>query len=99
MKYGRNEFNSIESIYIQDDDTAEDILGWVVNKSIRPRKIVGVSLFGMPHLQLGDIVTMDYKNYDGHDVVIDPDSKMVVYSMEYNKSAGATNMTAYLVEV
>jgi hypothetical protein len=55
--YGKNDF-TLDSIYIQDLDTAENLLGWIINKNIRPRKSVGLSIFSMPTLQLGDLVNV-----------------------------------------
>jgi hypothetical protein len=98
MIYGRNEF-TLESNYIQDQDTAEDLLGWMIKKKIRPRKSVGVNIFPTSILQLGDIVTIDYKSKSGVDFIAKPDSRFVVYNIEYSKAVDDTLMTIYLSEV
>ena len=96
--YGKNDF-SLDSLYIQDQDAAEDILGWIIEKNIRPRKSVGLKIFSMPILQLGDIVNINYKDNDGIDLVSPETTKYVVYNINYNKSVGGPEMTVYLSEV
>ena len=96
--YGKSEF-SLESPYIQDYDTAEDILGWIINKNLRPRKSIGVTIFPNPTLQLGDIVTVSYKLDDGRDAVVADDVRLVVYNMEYSRTSEGPNMIIYLSEV
>ena len=96
--YGKNDF-TLESLYIQDQDAAEDILGWIIEKNIRPRKSVGLKIFSMPILQLGDIVNINYKDNDGIDLVSPISTKYVVYNINYAKSLGGPEMTVYLSEV
>jgi hypothetical protein len=96
--YGKNDF-SLDSLYIQDQDTAEDILGWIIEKNIRPRKSVGLKIFSMPILQLGDLVNINYKDSDGIDLVSPISTKYVVYNINYAKSIGGPEMTVYLSEV
>ena len=96
--YGKNDF-TLDSLYIQDQDTAEDILGWIIEKNIRPRKSVGLKIFSMPILQLGDLVNINYKDNDGIDLVSPISTKYVVYNINYIKSLGGPEMTVYLSEV
>jgi hypothetical protein len=96
--YGKNDF-TLESLYIQDQDTAEDILGWIIEKNIRPRKSVGLKIFSMPTLQLGDVVNINYKDDAGIDLVSPTSTKYVVYNINYEKSVGGPEMTVYLSEV
>jgi hypothetical protein len=96
--YGKNDF-SLDSLYIQDQDTAEDILGWIIEKNIRPRKSVGLKIFSMPTLQLGDVVNINHKDNDGIDLVSPISTKYVVYNISYAKSLGGPEMTVYLSEV
>jgi hypothetical protein len=96
--YGKNDF-SLESLYIQDQETAEDVLGWIIEKNIRPRKSVGLKIFSMPILQLGDIVNINYKDNDGIDLVSPLSTKYVVYNINYGKSVAGPEMTVYLSEV
>jgi hypothetical protein len=74
MIYGKNEF-SIDSIYIQTDDDAQALMGWIINKVMHPKKSVGVNLFSIPTMQLGDIVTIDYKDSSGLDLVASDSSR------------------------
>lgn len=96
--YGRNEF-TLESDYIQDQSTAEDILGWMIKKKLRPRKSLGVNIFPTSIIQLGDIVTINYKNDDGLNLIANDTTRFVVYNIEYSKSFEDTLMTIYLSEV
>lgn len=98
IKYGKNEF-SLESPYIQDRDTAEDILGWIIDKSLYPRKSVGVQIFPIPTMQLGDILTINYKTNSQNDVISSEDTRFVVYNIEYSKNVSGPEMTIYLSEV
>ena len=98
MIYGKNEF-SIDSIYIQSDDDAEKLMGWVIDKTMRPRKSVGVNMFAIPTLQLGDIVTIDYKDSSELDLVASSLSRFVIYNIEYSRNNNGPSMTIYLSEV
>jgi len=98
LLYGKNEF-SLNSPYIQDQDTAEDLLGWLIEKNIKPRKAVGLNIFPNPIIQLGDIVTINYKNNEGIDVISSESTRYIVYNISYNKSVDGPSMTLYLSEV
>jgi len=97
-KYGSNEF-SIETNYVQTDEAAEDVFGWILKNVTRPKLLVGLNVFGAYNMQLGDIVNVNYINNDGLNVVASPDKKFVVYSMEYTKDATGQNIVTYLAEV
>ena len=94
--YGRNDF-SLDSIYIQDQDTAENLLSWLIEKNIEPRKLVGLSIFPNPIIQLGDVVKINYKR-DGIDLVNDSAVKYIVYNIEYKKENNGPSMSIYLSE-
>jgi hypothetical protein len=98
MIYGKNEF-SIDSLYIQTDDAAQSLMGWIINKVMHPKKSIGVNLFSIPTLQLGDIVTVDYKDSSGLDLVTSDSSRFVVYNIDYSRSNNGPSMTVYLSEV
>jgi hypothetical protein len=98
MIYGKNEF-AIDSIYIQTQDDAEALMGWIINKVMHPKKSIGVNLFSIPTLQLGDIVTVDYKDSTGLDLVTSSDSRFVVYNIDYTRTNSGPSMTIYLSEV
>ena len=101
MKYGVNEFTPIDSPYIQSEDVAESIFGWVVDKVSVPKKTVGLNTFATTNLQLGDIVSIDYKDNQGSgiDIISPEDKRFVIYNMEYQKDSGGLTTTIYLVEV
>ncbi len=98
MIYGKNEF-SIDSLYIQTDDDANALMGWIVNKLMKPKKSVGINMFAIPTLQLGDIVTLDYKDSSGLDLISPNTDRFVVYNIEYSRNNSGPNMSVYLSEV
>jgi hypothetical protein len=95
---GKNEF-SIQTPYIQSQDAAEDMMDWMIKKVMSPRKAVGVRVFAMPIIQLGDIVTFDYTNSNGVNEIADSSSRFVVYSIEYSRSGEGPSQVLYLSEV
>ena len=72
---------------------------WLSQKIMKPRRAVGVEVFGMPTLQLGDIVGVDFINENGVSEISSIDSRFVIYSIEYSRSESGPSMTAYLSEV
>jgi hypothetical protein len=96
--YGKNEF-SIDTPYIQTQDDAEALMGWIINKVMTPKKSVGLKLFAIPTLQLGDIVTIDYKNSDNIDLISSLGNRFVVYNIDYSRNSNGPDMTVYLSEV
>ena len=98
MVYGKNEF-SIDGAYIQTQDDAEALMGWIINKTMHPKKSIGLNIFSIPTIQLGDIVTVNYKNEDGLDLVTSDDTRFVVYNIEYSRNDSGPNMSIYLSEV
>ena len=98
LTYGKNEF-SIDSQYIQTQDDAEAMMNWIINKVMVPKRSIGIELFSIPTLQLGDIVTLDYKDSSGLELVTSVLSRFVVYNIEYARSESGPSMTVYLSEV
>jgi hypothetical protein len=98
MIYGNNEF-TLETPYIQTQDDAEDLMGWLTEKLMQPKKSIGIKIFANPTIQLGDIVNINYKNLDGVDLVTSQDSKFVVYNIDYTRKINGPDMTLYLAEV
>lgn len=90
---------SLSPTYIQSADAAQELMGWMVNKIMKPSKSVGLSLFAMPILQLGDIVTIDYTNSDGVPEIADSNTRFVVYHIDYSRSDSGPSMDVYLSEV
>lgn len=95
--YGKKEF-SLNAPYIQSQDDAQDLMQWVISKIMKPRKSVGVEVFGLPILQLGDIVEIDMKTSTFDDVAV-AGSRFVVYNIEYNYGVDGPTSTVYLSEV
>lgn len=98
MIYGKNEF-SIDSPYIQTDDSAESLMGWIIEKLMKPKKSVGLDIFATPIIQLGDIVSINYKDSSGLDLVSPTTSRFVVYNIEYSRTSAGPNMKVYVSEV
>jgi hypothetical protein len=98
MIYGNNEF-TLETPYIQTQDDAESLMGWLTDKLMEPKKSIGIKIFANPIIQLGDIVNIDYKNSDGVDLVTSDTSKFVVYNIDYTRKINGPDMTLYLAEV
>jgi hypothetical protein len=98
LTQGKNVF-SIQSPYIQSQDTANSLMSWLTSKIMKPRKSVGLELFGLPTLQLGDIVQIKYKNKDGVDEIASENSRFVVYYIEYSRQENGPTMSVYLSEV
>jgi hypothetical protein len=98
LTYGKKEF-SIDPPYIQSEDDAKDLMSWIIQKIMKPRKSIGIKVFSLPIIQLGDIVNIEYKNENNLDVVASSTSKFVVYNIDYQKDIGGPTMTLYLSEV
>jgi hypothetical protein len=98
LKHGRTDF-SIDVEYIQTTEEAEELMGWLLQKLMVPRKSIGLKIFANPTIQLGDIVSIDYKNNSGLDLVAPTSSRFVVYNIEYSRSLEGPDMTVYLSEV
>ena len=98
INYGINEFG-IDAEYIQTQDQAEELMSWLTQKLMSAKKSVGIEIFPIPTIQLGDIVTIDYKDNSGIDLVAGSDDRFVVYNIEYGKTVDGPKMTVYLSEV
>jgi hypothetical protein len=96
--FGKNEF-SLDTMYIQSQDDANKLMEWLVEKVTKPRKSVGLEIFPMPTLQLGDIVNLNYKDNAGTDIISPTSSKFVVYNIEYSRSDAGPAMNVYISEV
>jgi hypothetical protein len=98
ITYGRKEF-SLDPIYVQSEDSATEMMEWMVSKTMIKRLSVGAQVFGIPTLQLGDIVTIDYSDNSGVNEISDKDKRFVVYSSEYSRDPSGPTMNVYLSEV
>ena len=97
LNHGISTF-SLETPYIQTSADAESLLGWIIEKSMKPKKMVGANIFSLPILQLGDIVEIDYVK-DDVNVVSNPDTQFVIYNIEYSRNSSGPEMTVYMAEV
>ena len=96
--YGRSEF-SISSPYVQSSDQAYDIMGWMIDKIMKPRLSLGISIFPNPTIQLGDIVQVYFEDENGNSQVTDLSTRFVVYNIEYSRSVDGPSMTVFVSEV
>ena len=97
MTFGKKDF-SLSTPYIQSYDEANSLMKWLIEKITKPRKSVGVKIFAIPTIQLGDIVTLDYEE-NGVNMVSSPLTRFVVYNIDYSKSVDGPDMTVFLSEV
>ena len=97
MTYGKMDF-ALDTPYIQSYDEANTLMKWLVEKITKPRRSVGVKIFAIPTIQLGDIVTLDYEE-KGVSMVSSPSSRFVVYNIDYTKGPDGPDMTLFLSEV
>jgi hypothetical protein len=97
-KYGRSEF-TLDLPYVQKFDDANSTMSWIIKKMAKPRKSIGLDIFAMPTLQLGDIVNIYYKNDRGEDMISSENTKFVVYNINYSKDSRGPGMKVYLSEV
>jgi len=95
--YGNKSF-SIDSVYIQNEDSAKDIMKWILDKTIRPRKVYELDTFGTAHIQLGDIVKINFDLPEGVKMV-DEDKKFVVISAQYGRSSSNVKSQLRVMEV
>jgi hypothetical protein len=71
---------------------------WMVEKTTKPRKSVGVQIFSIPTIQLGDIVSLDYIE-NGVSMASSPGSRFVVYNIEFARNSDGPDMKLFLSEV
>jgi hypothetical protein len=98
LTHGNNAF-ALETPYVQSQDAADDLMGWMIEKIMKPRRSLGVKIFANPMIQLGDIIKIDYKNVEGFDEIAKSDERFVVYHIDYQRSNAGPDMTLYLSEV
>ena len=90
---------TINAPYIQSQDAATDMMQWLTGKIMKPRKAVGIRTFSMPHIQLGDIVEVQYDKDGIGQISSGSTGRYVVYSIEYSRSSDGPETTLYLSEV
>jgi hypothetical protein len=97
MQHGKKDF-SLDAAYIQSQDEASELMKWIVTKISKPRKSLGVKIFSIPTIQLGDIVTLDYKE-NGIDIAANSSNRFVVYNIDFSRSSNGPEMQLFLSEV
>jgi hypothetical protein len=97
MTYGKRDF-SLDTPYIQSQDEASSLMKWMIEKTSKPRKSIGVKIFAIPTIQLGDIVSLDYKE-NAIDMAANSSSRFVVYNIDFSRDSSGPDMTLFLSEV
>jgi hypothetical protein len=97
LTYGVNDF-ALDAPYIQSQDEASDMMSWLVSKITKPRKSIGLKIFAMPTIQLGDIVSLSFSK-NNIDQISEDNSRFLVYNIEYSKDSDGPSMNLYLSEV
>ena len=96
--HGTKDF-SIQAPYIQDTDTAYKLMDWMIKRIMKPRRSVGIQMFAMPTIQLGDIVEINYTDKNSIVQVGSASARFIVYNIEYSKDGSGPSMKLYLSEV
>jgi hypothetical protein len=97
ISYGNKAF-TIDSPYIQSEDTATELMEYIITRVSKPRKAVAVQVFGMPIIQLGDLVKF---SYDVNEILPNAAtaSNFVVYAIEQDTGETGPSTILYLSEV
>lgn len=100
LEHGKKDFN-LTLPYLQSNDEADALMGWLVEKIMKPRLSLGVKIFANPMIQLGDIVSINVAATDNENIELAAsiDKRFVVYNIEYSRSSSGPDMTIYLSEV
>jgi hypothetical protein len=97
MLHGNKDF-SLDVPYVQSSDEANSLMSWLTQRIMKPRNSIGLKIFSLPTMQLGDIVKIDYLDND-IDVLDSKNKRYVVYSIDYTRSVSGPDMTVYLGEI
>ena len=97
MTYGKKDF-ALDTPYIQSQDEASSLMKWMIEKTTKPRKSIGVQIFSIPTIQLGDIVSVDYKE-NGISMASNSSNRFVVYNIEFARNSNGPDMKLFLSEV
>lgn len=98
LKHGKSEF-TLELPYIQTQEQAKYMMEKIITTVMHPRKSVGLDIFSIPILQLGDIVEINYKDDVKIDILAPRITRFVIYSIEYKRGTDGPEMTVFLSEV
>ncbi len=97
LTYGKKDF-SLDVPYIQNRDDAKNLMAWLSSKITKPRKSIGLKIFSIPTIQLGDIVNIKYLEND-IDKLSSSTKRYVVYNISYSRQPDGPDMSIYLSEV
>lgn len=97
VTYGNKAF-AIDSPYIQSEDTAKELMEYIITRISKPRKAVAVEIFGMPIIQLGDLVKFSYDTNKTLPNTV-TDNNFVVYAIEHQTAETGPSTIIYLSEV
>jgi esterase/lipase superfamily enzyme len=98
LTQGRKDFN-IEAPYIQTQDSAFSLMEWLTDRIMKPKRSIGIDVFGMPILQLGDIVELDYKSKENFEELAPEGTRFVIYNIEYTRGFSNLAVRVFLSEV
>lgn len=94
-KYGLKGF-SLQSDYIQTWSQAEELMAWIMEKKFEQKESYSIDAFGVPHLQLGDIVSIHYV-IDGVNM-IDKDKNFVIVNIDHSRSGTGMSTKLRVIE-
>jgi hypothetical protein len=97
QRNGKREF-SINPLFIQNEEMASELMEWFVDKTLRERKSFTMTVFGVPQLQLGDIVNIDFTMPEGV-AFVDKTKQFVVSSINYARSMESLEASIKVIEV
>ena len=101
LSQGKNEF-VLDAPYLQTRDSADKMMSWISDKVMKPRRSAGIRVFGLPNLQLGDIVNIDYTSREFEqefNEIAESGKRFVIYHIEYSRSQEGPSSTVYVTEV
>jgi len=98
MTHGQISF-SLETPYIQSQDAADNLMGWMIDKIMKPRKSLGIQIFSNPMIQLGDIVKINYQTKEKNNEVASLNDRFVVYHIDYQRSSNGPKMILFLSQI
>ena len=96
-KYGKMGFE-LQTTYIQSKDEAQKLMEWLSSKILRPRKVLNISTFGLPHIQLGDIVSLNYYLPE-EAYFVDKDTQFIVSEINYARREGGIESRMKVIEI
>ena len=96
-KYGKSDW-TVETDYIQTQSAAKDLMGWLIDKTTKPRQLIGLDVFSNPLIQLGDIISVDYAHEDVN-IYTPPTRKFLVYNIDYKRDESGPTVTIFGSEV